>query len=119
MGMVAPPRNEEKHLQRQNEQVVTRQREWGSGFQHKKPFSHHDSEMSRADLGCVERVSCSTKTMRPAMQPTISRVGWKLEAALKCRSGKKGRYAPPVHMVKLTQEREITPYAWVHPDEER
>jgi hypothetical protein len=33
---------------------------------------------------------------------------WKLEAALKCRSCKKGRYAPPVHMIKLTQEREIT-----------
>lgn len=40
----------------------------------------------------------------------------KLEAALKCRSYKKGRYAPPVHMIKLTQEREITPYVWVHPD---
>jgi hypothetical protein len=24
---------------------------------------------------------------------------WKLEAALKCRSCKKGRYAPPVHMI--------------------
>jgi hypothetical protein len=44
---------------------------------------------------------------------------WKLEAALKCRSCKKGRYAPPVHMVKLTQEREITPYVWAHPDEDR
>jgi hypothetical protein len=42
---------------------------------------------------------------------------WKLEAALKCRSCRKGRYAPPVHMIKLTQEREITPYAWVHPDD--
>jgi hypothetical protein len=42
---------------------------------------------------------------------------WKLETALKCRSCKKGR--PPVHMIKLTQEREITPYVWVHPDEER
>ena len=28
-------------------------------------------------------------------------------------------YAPPVHMIKLTREREITPYAWVHPAEER
>jgi hypothetical protein len=28
---------------------------------------------------------------------------WKLEAALKCRSCKKGRYAPPVHMIKLTK----------------
>ncbi len=31
----------------------------------------------------------------------------------------KGRYAPPVHMIKLTETREITPYIWVHPDEER
>ena len=41
------------------------------------------------------------------------------EAALKCRSCGKGRYAPPVDMIKLTQEREITPYVWVHPDEDR
>jgi hypothetical protein len=26
---------------------------------------------------------------------------------------------PPVRMIKLTAEREITPYKWVHPDEER
>jgi hypothetical protein len=26
--------------------------------------------------------------------------------------------APPVHMIKLTATREITPYRWVHPDEE-
>jgi hypothetical protein len=44
---------------------------------------------------------------------------WKLEAALKCRSCKKGRYAPSVHMIKLTATQEITPYQWVHPDEER
>jgi hypothetical protein len=43
---------------------------------------------------------------------------WKLEAALKCRSCKKGRYAPPVQVIRLTQ-REIAPYVWVHPDEER
>jgi hypothetical protein len=24
----------------------------------------------------------------------------------------------PVHMIKLTQTREITPYLWVHPDAE-
>jgi hypothetical protein len=28
---------------------------------------------------------------------------WKLEAALKCRSCKKRRYAPLVHMIKLTE----------------
>src|ERR1700686_2379593 len=44
---------------------------------------------------------------------------WKLEASLKCRSCRKGRYAPPVHMIKLTETRELTPYPWVHPDEER
>src|ERR1700722_5765409 len=44
---------------------------------------------------------------------------WKLESSLKCRSCKKGRTAPPVHMIKLTETREITPYPWVHPDEER
>ena len=44
---------------------------------------------------------------------------WKLEASLKCRSCRKGRSAPPVRMIKLTEAREITPYKWVHPDEER
>jgi hypothetical protein len=44
---------------------------------------------------------------------------WKLEAALKCRSCKKGRYAPPVHMIKLTETRKTTPHRWVHPNEER
>jgi hypothetical protein len=38
--------------------------------------------------------------------------------ALKCRSCKKGRYAPPAYMIKLTREREITPYVWVHPNED-
>jgi hypothetical protein len=44
---------------------------------------------------------------------------WKLEASFKCRSYRKRRYAPPVHMIKLAAAREITPYKWVHPDEER
>jgi hypothetical protein len=43
---------------------------------------------------------------------------WKLEAALKCRSGKKGRYAPPVHMIKLTETRQTNPHQWVHPDDD-
>jgi hypothetical protein len=30
-----------------------------------------------------------------------------------------GRYPPSVHMIRLTQEREITPYVWVYPDEDR
>jgi hypothetical protein len=43
---------------------------------------------------------------------------WKLEAALKCRSCRTPRRSPPVHMIKLTKEREIAPYAWVHPDDD-
>ena len=43
---------------------------------------------------------------------------WKLEASLKCRSCRKGRYAPPVHMIRLTQERQTLPYVWVHPQED-
>jgi hypothetical protein len=27
--------------------------------------------------------------------------------------------SPPVHMIKLTKEREIAPYVWVHPDDDR
>jgi hypothetical protein len=43
---------------------------------------------------------------------------WKLEAALKCRSCRTPRYSPCVHMVKLTQQREIAPHKWVHPDDD-
>ena len=42
---------------------------------------------------------------------------WKLEAALTCRSCGTRRYKPPVHMVKLTERREITPYRWTRPDD--
>jgi hypothetical protein len=44
---------------------------------------------------------------------------WKPEAALKCRSCRKGRYAPPIHMIELTEGQDITPYKWVHLEEER
>src|SRR6266403_5160513 len=43
---------------------------------------------------------------------------WKLEAALKCRSCRTPRYSPPVHMIRLTEEREIAAYVWVHPDDD-
>ena len=29
-----------------------------------------------------------------------------------------GWYAPSAHMIKLTMEREITPYVWAHPDDD-
>jgi hypothetical protein len=69
----------------------------------------------------VECNRCKTRANLPldAIRRPRDTPIWKLEAALKCRSCKKGRYAPPVHMIKLTETREITPYLWVHPDEER
>jgi hypothetical protein len=69
----------------------------------------------------VECNRCKTRASLPLdaiCRPRHTPI-WKLEAALKCRSCKKGRYAPPVHMIKLTEQREIIPYVRVHPDEER
>jgi hypothetical protein len=63
---------------------------------------------------CKTRVSLPLDAIRRPRDTPI----WKLEAALKCRSCRKGRYAPLVHMVKLTERQEITPYKWVHPSEE-
>jgi hypothetical protein len=69
----------------------------------------------------VECNRCKTRASLPldAIRRPRDTPIWKLEAALKCRSCRKGRYAPPVHMIKLTETREIAPYVWVHPDEER
>jgi len=63
---------------------------------------------------------CETKASLPldAIRRPRDTPLWKLEASLKCRSCRRGRTAPPVHMIKLTERREITPYKWVHPDEE-
>jgi hypothetical protein len=64
---------------------------------------------------CMTRASLPLDAIRRPRDTPI----WKLEASLKCRSCRKGRYAPPVHMIKLTERQEITPYRWVHPSEER
>ena len=60
----------------------------------------------------VECNRCKTRASLPlgdVRRPRDTPI-WKLEAALKCRSCKKGRSAPPVHMIKLTETREIAPY---------
>src|SRR5712671_733654 len=64
----------------------------------------------------VECNRCNTKASLPldAIRRPRDTPLWKLEASLKCRSCRKGRNAPPVHMIKLTEKREITPYKWVH-----
>jgi hypothetical protein len=67
----------------------------------------------------VERRLCKARASIPldAIWCPRNTPIWKLEAALKCQSCRKGRYSPPVHMIKLTQEREI--YVWVRPDQKR
>jgi hypothetical protein len=69
----------------------------------------------------VECNRCKTRASLPldAIHRQRDTPLWKLEASLKCRSCRRGRHAPPVHMIKLTERQEITPYVWVHPDEER
>src|ERR1700676_322375 len=51
---------------------------------------------------------CNTRASQPpdAIRRPRDTPIWKLEASLKCRSCRKGRYAPPVHMIKLTETRE-------------
>jgi len=69
----------------------------------------------------VECNRCKTRASLPldAIRRPKDTPLWKLEASLKCRSCRRGRHAPPVHMIKLTEVQELTPYAWVHPDEDQ
>jgi hypothetical protein len=63
---------------------------------------------------------CETEASIPlehVRRPRDTPIG-KLEAALKCRSCRTPRYSPRVHMIKLTQQRQIAPYKWVHPDDD-
>jgi hypothetical protein len=59
----------------------------------------------------VECNCCKTRASLPldAIRRPRDTPIWKQEAALRCRSCKKGRYAPLVHMIRLTQEREAKP----------
>ena len=69
----------------------------------------------------VECNRCQTRASIPldAIRRPRDTPLWKLEASFKCRSCRKGRYAPPVHMIRLTSAREITPYFWTHQDQDR
>ena len=69
----------------------------------------------------VECNRCKTRASLPlsAIRRPRDTPLWKLEASLKCRACRSRGSAPPVHMIKLTEARQITPYKWVHPTEER
>ena len=64
---------------------------------------------------------CETKASIPldAIRRPRDTPIWKLEALLKCRSCRKGRCAPRVQIIRLTETQKIAPYKWVHPDEEQ
>jgi hypothetical protein len=64
---------------------------------------------------CRTRASLPLAAIRRPRHTPI----WQLEASFKCRNCKRGRYAPPVHMVRLTAEAGIRPSLWFHPDDER
>src|SRR6476469_6413769 len=64
---------------------------------------------------CKTRASMPLDAIRRARDTPI----WTLEPSFRCRSCGTRRYKPPVRMIKLTEQREIMPYKWVHPDEER
>ncbi|MGY4501610.1 hypothetical protein ACVWYH_005541 [Bradyrhizobium sp. GM24.11] len=69
----------------------------------------------------VECARCKTRASLPldAIRRPKDTPLWKLEASLKCRSCRTTRYTSPARMIKLTETRQITPYKWVHPSEER
>ena len=59
---------------------------------------------------CETRASVPLDAVRRPRDTPI----WKLETAFRCRSCGTPRYRPPVHMIRLTQERSIAPYVWAH-----
>jgi hypothetical protein len=69
----------------------------------------------------IECCRCKTRASLPldAIRRPRDRPIWQLESSFRCRSCGTRRYKPPVRMIKLTEQREITPCRWVHPDEER
>uniref|UniRef100_E6VQ26 Uncharacterized protein n=1 Tax=Rhodopseudomonas palustris (strain DX-1) TaxID=652103 RepID=E6VQ26_RHOPX len=69
----------------------------------------------------VECQRCKTRASLPlsAIRRPHDTPIWKLEASLRCRSCCASRYRPPVRLVKLTSQREISPYKWDHPSNER
>ena len=87
------------------------------------PISREIAQCLNGGYGWLEvmRKRCETRASLPldAIRRPQDTPIWKLEAALKCRSCRTHRYSPPVHMIKLTREREIAPYVWVHPDDDR
>ena len=69
----------------------------------------------------VECNRCKTRASLPldAIRRPQDMPLWNLEASLKCRSCREGRFAPPVNMIKLTETQEITPCKWGQDNDRR
>src|SRR5258705_6962367 len=61
----------------------------------------------------IECCRCKTRSSMPldAIRRARDTAIWKLEASFRCRSCGTRRYKPPVRMIKLTEQREITSYS--------
>ncbi|SFJ72795.1 hypothetical protein [Bradyrhizobium sp. cf659] len=70
------------------------------------------------EVECARRKTRASLPLDAIRRPKDTPL-WKLEASLKCRACRTTRYAPPASMIKLTETRQITPYKWVHPTEDR
>jgi hypothetical protein len=68
---------------------------------------------ARGDPSCMIGIS---ETPRASNR---GRLGWRPYSYVGIRVSTRAGYAPPLHMVRLTETREVTPYPWVHPDEGR
>ena len=63
------------------------------------------------------KVACSGSSARQDCgEARALKANAEAKGALKCRLCRTPRYSLPVHMIQLTEPREITPYVWVHPD---
>jgi hypothetical protein len=91
----------------------------GGGPRRSRPRRSRNASTAATPGSCASAARRGRASLSTAIRRPRDTAIWNLEVALKCRSCKKGRYAPPVHMIKLTEAREITPCVWVHPDEER
>jgi hypothetical protein len=56
----------------------------------------------------MRMVASSSRPMRSGDTSDLEAGG------IACRSCSKGRHAPPVHRIRPIEEREFTPYVWVH-----
>jgi hypothetical protein len=67
---------------------------------------------SRSNASGAKQRPASRSRTSPALQHTDIEAGSRPEMPIM-------PHAPPVHLIKLTKQREMDPYFWVHPDEER